>query len=40
LGQQIEAAVYFELFLATARPNDPRIESVEARLEEVKGEEK
>jgi tetratricopeptide (TPR) repeat protein len=40
LGQNVEAAVYFEIFLATARPNDPRIESVEARLEELKGEEK
>ena len=39
-GQRVEAAMYFELFLATARLNDPRIESIEARLEELKGEEK
>jgi TolA-binding protein len=38
-GQRVEAVMYFELFLATARPNDPRIDSVEARLEELKGEE-
>jgi len=37
-GQKIEAVIYFELFLATARPNDPRIESVESHLEELKGE--
>ncbi|MGB2808813.1 MAG: tetratricopeptide repeat protein [Sedimentisphaerales bacterium] len=37
--QKIEAAQYFALFLATARPNDPRIESVEIQLEELKGEE-
>jgi TolA-binding protein len=36
-GQKIEAAIYFELFLATARPNDPRIERVEIQLEELKG---
>jgi tetratricopeptide (TPR) repeat protein len=39
-GQKIEAAMYFELFLTTARTDDPRIESVKARLEELKGEEK
>jgi TolA-binding protein len=38
-GHKIEAATYYELFLATTRPNDPRIESVNAYLEELKGEE-
>ena len=38
-GQKIEAYQYFEIFLATARPNDPRITSVEAHLEKLKGEE-
>ena len=38
-GQNIEASQYFEIFLATARPNDPRITSVEAHLEKLKGEE-
>jgi len=37
-GQKVEAVMYYELFLATARPNDPRIESVESYLEELKGE--
>ena len=37
-GQKIEAIQCFALFLATARPNDPRIESVEIQLEELKGE--
>ncbi|NIT60466.1 MAG: tetratricopeptide repeat protein [Aliifodinibius sp.] len=37
-GQKIEAVQYFALFLATARPTDPRIESVEIQLEELKGE--
>jgi TolA-binding protein len=37
-GQKIEAVQYFVLFLATARPNDPRIESVEIQLEQLKGE--
>jgi len=40
MSRNIDAAQYFELFLATANPNDPRIKSVEARLEELKGEEK
>jgi tetratricopeptide (TPR) repeat protein len=40
LDRNIEAAVYFEIFLATANPTDPRIESVEARLGKLKGEEK
>jgi len=38
-GQRMGAAVYFELFLATARPNDPRIKSVESNLENLKGDE-
>ncbi len=38
-GQKIEAVQYFVLFLATARPTDPRIESVEIQLEQLKGEE-
>ncbi|MBW8041405.1 MAG: tetratricopeptide repeat protein [Planctomycetes bacterium] len=37
-GQKIEAAQYFVLFLATARPNDPRITSVESHLEKLKEE--
>ena len=37
-GQRMEAAMYFELFLETARPTDPRIKSVEAKLKELKGE--
>ncbi|MHC4109747.1 MAG: tetratricopeptide repeat protein [Planctomycetota bacterium] len=39
IGKKIEAAQYFALFLATARPTDPRIESVESHLEQLKGEE-
>jgi len=39
-SQKIEAVQYFVLFLATARPNDPRITSVESHLEKLKGEEK
>jgi len=35
-GQRAEAVIYYEIFLATASPNDPRKESVEARLEELK----
>jgi len=38
-GQRAEAVMYYEIFLATANPNDSRIESVEARLEQLKGEE-
>jgi TolA-binding protein len=37
-GQKIEAVQYFALFLATARPADPRIERVESQLEKLKGE--
>jgi len=36
-GQQTEAAVCFELFLETANPGDPRIESIKKRLEELGG---
>jgi hypothetical protein len=36
-GQKIEAVQYFVLFLTTARPNDPRIASVESQLEKLKG---
>jgi len=39
-GQRVEAVMYYEIFLATANPNDPRLKSIEARLEELKGEEK
>jgi len=38
--QKLEAAMYFELFLARARPADPRIKSIKATLENLKGEEK
>jgi len=38
MDRKIEAAQYYEIFLATANPNDPRIESIEARLKELKGE--
>jgi TolA-binding protein len=37
-GKKIEAVQYFVLFLATARPADPRIERVESQLEKLKGE--
>ncbi|MBW8039064.1 MAG: tetratricopeptide repeat protein [Planctomycetes bacterium] len=37
-GQKVEAVQYFVLFLTTARPNDPRITSVETHLEKLKGE--
>jgi len=36
-GQRLDAARYLELFLATARPTDPRINSVKARLEQLLG---
>ena len=38
-GQLVEASLYYELFLAMAEPCDPRIDSIESRLEELKGEE-
>jgi TolA-binding protein len=37
-GQRLEAAGYLELFLATAHPSDPRMQSVKTRLEKLKGE--
>ena len=39
-GRKIEAAGYYELFLATARPADPRVKSVKARLERLGGQSK
>ncbi|MHC4087562.1 MAG: LamG-like jellyroll fold domain-containing protein [Planctomycetota bacterium] len=36
-GQRAEAIMYYELFLATARPNDTRIKNVKVRLEQMKG---
>ncbi|MHC4545586.1 MAG: LamG-like jellyroll fold domain-containing protein [Planctomycetota bacterium] len=37
-GQRVEAAMYYELFLAIADPSDTRIKNVKARLEQMKGE--
>ena len=37
-GQKVEAAMYYDLFLAIADPDDTRIKNVKARLEELKGE--
>jgi len=37
-GQRVEAAMYYELFLAIADPGDTRIKNVKARLEQLKGE--
>jgi len=38
--QKAQAAMYFELFLAKARPADPRIKSIKATLEGLKREQK